>query len=790
MAGAAVAALLIALVEIVGFNLPYWTSIAASTDSASANNALGSGLERLPNGMVKVTDPTQAYFTVVADGSSDYYHAIGSSPRAMQDVADLDTDSGTETLVKTVYLRAVVDEAATAASGGQDSTGRDSADQSTTATASVCPYSAMSMYFKAPSSGTVRVWVEEPAGSIVPISNIRANVRVPFNFNWARVAVMAFVVLLVWLWRPGSRLWRMRLDTSSVRQRCWLAGILGVAGAVSLAVVVQQIATSFPLAFHLDGGYTYDFDQYGHVADALLHGHVWLDLPVPDQLAALANPYDVTAREALKAQGVTPIYWDYAFHDGHWYSYFGVLPALLLFLPFQAVTSLFGLGTDGAGMMLPASCAELLLMFGFLVFATLLVVRLLRRCCPRISLAATSMTCALFLFGSNAVYLWYRTNFYSIPFAASLFLCTMGLWFWLGAARPAPTRRRRNGTVHRYWSVPGSDAPALSLARVGAGALCIAATVGCRPTFALTAILAFPVFWPQIRAMWRLATGVRRRAVAAGSSANRHDPAGRTGESSTARTVAATIAKPLVAVLLPAVALLAVVCWYNIARFGSPFDFGNDYQITVTDMTVFSTPLKNMAGTLFYYLLLPLRFTSRFPFLEISPTPLPEWSFTEPSVGGLLLLAPAVVFALAAPFVRKRFARTGCWGLMVWSLALGVVLLLFDARVGGFGWRYMCDFGWLFMIAAVPVIGWLLGTDHAAVSPAGTLAGDDSRDRAGAVAARRRWLTWLCRALLLALTLFSLAIAVLSLFTIGRDDSMVNNNPGLYAGVASWFTLL
>lgn len=30
----------------------------------------------------------------------------------------------------------------------------------------------------------------------------------------------------------------------------------------------------------------------------------------------------------------------YAFYQGHWYSYFGVVPALLLFLPYRAVTSL------------------------------------------------------------------------------------------------------------------------------------------------------------------------------------------------------------------------------------------------------------------------------------------------------------------------------------------------------------------------------------------------------------------------------------------------------------------
>ena len=86
-------------------------------------------------------------------------------------------------------------------------------------------------------------------------------------------------------------------------------------------------------SFHTKGTYTYDFDQYDYVARALLDGHAWLDLDVPDALRDAADPYDVATRQRLLADGVSPVYWDYAFYQGHWYSYFGVVPALLLFLP-------------------------------------------------------------------------------------------------------------------------------------------------------------------------------------------------------------------------------------------------------------------------------------------------------------------------------------------------------------------------------------------------------------------------------------------------------------------------
>ena len=57
--------------------------------------------------------------------------------------------------------------------------------------------------------------------------------------------------------------------------------------------------------------------------------------------------------------------------------------------------------------------------------------------------------------------------------------------------------------------------------------------------------------------------------------------------------------------------------------------------MTVTDMTNYHQPFANFLLTCGYYLFLPLRFTDQFPFLAVSPTPLPSWGFTEAMPGGL-----------------------------------------------------------------------------------------------------------------------------------------------------------
>ena len=326
-----IAVCLVVFVECAWFNLPYVLSIGASGDSVSAHNELGPGLQRTAEGMLKVTDPTTAWLRTQSDGSSEYWCV---DPTPMRGIDAALAGPWSDDVVTTVHMRL-------------EAHGVSGPEQS------VSPYAPRSLYIRDDATGTTTIWVEETWGALVPIENVRANVRVPFEFDWARVGTMVAVALVVIAFLPGSWLWRTRLDTASKRQRWLFALALAPLAFYTVWHVVWGIRFAAPLRFHTDGGYTYDFDQYGHVADALLHGRLWLDLPVPQELAQAANPYDVAQRDRLFDKGVSPVYWDYAFRDGHWYSYFGVLPSLLLFAPFRVVSSWFVPG----GMMLPARCA-------------------------------------------------------------------------------------------------------------------------------------------------------------------------------------------------------------------------------------------------------------------------------------------------------------------------------------------------------------------------------------------------------------------------------------------------
>ena len=714
--------------------MPFWTTLGASTDSASALNTMGSGLKRDRYGLLEVTDPTQAWLEVKADGSSAY---------ARIDTVSVPKHAGIRT-VNAIHVRA-------------------DADSHYGKTALVSASSPRSLYLKTPANTTIRLWIQEPAGSHIPFYAVRANVRVPFAFSWVRVAIMTAAVALIAAWCPGSRLWRIPLNTASRRQRWLFIGALAPVAVYTIASIVWQvISSSAPLVFVNPKGYTYDFDQYGHVANALLHGHVWLDLPVPEQLAQAELPHDTEVRNQLMAQGVMPIYWDYAFYNGHWYSYFGVVPAVLFFLPYQAITSLWVKG----GLMLPAGVSVLITMFAFTVFGSLLVIRLVRRIFPNTSLAATSLAIVLFMIGSNSCYLWFRTNFYSVPIAASMMFTVLGLWLWLGAT---PGRFPIAGTHIGSWRVDGAQP--LSLRHLAGGALCIAANFGCRPTFTLAALLGFPLFWSHITSLVR---GLHNRTIP------------------WAKALRAPIA-----VLVPAIAVVAPLMAYNRARFGSVLDFGNAYQMTVTDMTRYEQPSANFLPTLGYYLFMPLRFISTFPYIGTSTTAYSEWGYYEPMVGGLFIACPLLLVAIAVPFLKRRLCEGGYWPTLASALSLGLLLMVFDGKTAGLGWRYICDFGWLVALAAIPVMILVTQSRQTSTTIRDTSIAISADSNAGTCrlirsifsAGHANILTSCVRWLVVVVMLATIVLLVLSCFVVGRDDAIVRNNPSIYATVLAWFRL-
>jgi len=165
------------------------------------------------------------------------------------------------------------------------------------------------------------------------------------------------------------------------------------------------------------------------------------------------------------------------------------------------------------------------------------------------------------------------------------------------------------------------------------------------------------------------------------------------------------------ALLGPVAAIGVLLLWYNVARFGSPMDFGQGYQLAGYDPhTKHGNKVGYIPPGLWYYLLARPHLTLGFPYVHLAPPPFSypfdppaEYDGLEP-VGGMLTTVPFIAFALAAPAVLRGAGRRVAGAL----LAVGVLILLMVCfALWGATMRYEVDFASvLLIVAALGWIGW------------------------------------------------------------------------------------
>lgn len=488
------------------------------------------------------------------------------------------------------------------------------------------------------------------------VSGITANMPRPLQISVLRLAALWLAFGAAYLLRPQSGLW----------QRRWLAGNLCdraaalVLGVILTAFVVvvpfwqpgnSGLATEHYNTAFWDGESTVSFvyQQYGALAHSLLNGRLDLEEDPPPELAAMENPYDATARDALHIQGGQ---WDHAYFNGRYYVYFGIVPCLLFQLPFEAITGIENLAY--------APCMVILGLV-FLVSCFGIMSQVLRRWFPSAPSAAYLLSVAALMLGSQLYVLLERPYIYEYALVCGAALLMLGLWLWMAAA-----------------ATPAEHGGALT-AKLALGSLCVALVAGCRPQMELFAFLALPIFW------------------------NRYVTQGRLRERAAVREV--------LAFLLPVLLVAAGLMWYNYARFGSPFDFGANYNITGNDMTRRGFNVVRIGPAVFTSLLDPPRLSSVFPYLVETDvhTNAVIRTISEKFTGGMLAATP-FTWALLLPLVpqaRRSLHRSRSAAAIVYgSLAAMLAVTVVDCQMAGVLYRYLMDYSPVLLLGAA--FCWLL----------------------------------------------------------------------------------
>lgn len=474
-----------------------------------------------------------------------------------------------------------------------------------------------------------------------------------FLISKTRLAIMVAIYVLYEVFRPSSNIWNiefLKLDRK-MKSALYICFALLCAGTALFSQISGQAAWLSQGPVYNEGiEAIQDGNQYNHLADALLSGSLSLDLPKSDILDSMDNPYDPAERAALNKEAREPIYWDYAYYNGDYYCYFGVVPCLLTFLPYKALTGAH-LRTD-----------IVVVLFACLVMASaaMLLIEFAKTYYKRISLGQFLVGFILLGMTSGVFEQVFLPRIYPIPILSALFFTYLGLALWL--------RAKRSFAESQNWN----------MALLIGGSFSIALTLGCRPQFVLSCLLAFPIFAGEIKQR----------------------------EFFSVRGIWNTLA-----VIAPFLVVLAPIAWYNNARFDSWTNFGASYNITGGDMTSYTFEIKKIAIQFLEYLFLPFQLISTFPYIStINDSPLlqqvPSLFTNEPFYAGFMFLSPATlsIFALLIPRVRKAVDEHGILELALVCLLIAAFDIVVASYVSGTNMRYFADFAWLILIPGVLVI--------------------------------------------------------------------------------------
>ena len=437
-----IAALIIALLlECFWYNFRYWESLAFPSYNSEFDFSIGRGLTCIGERLYMVSDKDTAYleFSNINNTVKNLYLSIEPEYQEYSDIGVIpvsiykcdDADSAFTELPQTEISYGITE--------GQ--------------------YKRL---YLSGNAHSIRVLINEPIGTDIVINSYGLNQIRPFCFHLYRL-IIVFLIVLIILAFMGSRssLFGQMLNFHDPIQKVIISCAVILCSCVMLASGLSCRPDKW--LYELS-----DFElDYEKVAESLSHGQLHFLEEPPKWLVDMEDPYDYGARMEFEEEtGEKPL-WDVAFYNGRYYSYFGVVPVILCYLPYRLITG------NTLQSWIPVLPVGVILTIGCFV----LIYAFVRRFFSGISLGSYLLMSVFLLASSWAPSLIQRGTKYSIPFIFGLTFAIWGLAFWILS-----------------YSEFGINKPQLTI-----GSLLLALVFGCRPQIGLVVFIAFPLFWNAIK---------------------------------------------------------------------------------------------------------------------------------------------------------------------------------------------------------------------------------------------------------------------------------------------------
>ncbi len=480
----------------------------------------------------------------------------------------------------------------------------------------------------------------------ITIKSISVNKPVRFAFSPLRFFIIYLLLFALYLLKNADI---MQKPFSRAEKTVRLCAYIITAAMVLFALSLTNAGrykdkeNSLSKEFHLDGGN----QMTKELVDAFKNKTTVIqDEPNP-QLAELDNPYDWSQRDNIAYP------WDHLYFNGKIYSYYGIAPVILLFLPYHLIT----------GYYFPSSWATWLFGVVGIIYLTKFYLLFIKKFFADIKASQTVLG-LLILQLTSGIYLCFNyANFYEIAQASGFACLPSGAYYML------KSNVLGEGSIkNRYLAI---------------SAVFLSIGVLCRPTLAVYCIAA--LFYIYAGFMQKL-KGIKTNK----------------------KQLKKTYISYFAAALLPFVCIGLVQMIYNYVRFKSFFDFGIQYSLTINDFTAteFHSQLAAI-GFYNYLLLFPGAFDS-FPFysvpgvLQFSPQGY-YFVATSATVGLLWRALPLLSYAKAgkAYIVSEDKNKITNALLILVSCVICPFIIIFSIWESGYGARYSVDFAWQMITGAL-----------------------------------------------------------------------------------------
>ncbi len=316
------------------------------------------------------------------------------------------------------------------------------------------------------------------------------------------------------------------------------------------------------------------------------------------------------------------VMFDYAYYEGKYYVYFGVLPCLVMFLPYLLLT-----GKDLPNFV-PVVILCLTIMVEIYIFLGMLIRRYYRRTPFMARLLMTAAACGgMYLPSFISV-----PDHYMVAISFGLILSMAGIMCWMKALPfNAVQAIQTEFKVH--------------VGYLAAGSMCMAAVSLCRPTLLIVGLAFLLVIFISDG---KTIAGLNKREIL----------------------------KCMLAVAIPYIIFASICMYYNYIRFDSPFDFGASKNMTTIPFNGGSGFLPFLiARAIYEYLFAPAVFKPEYPFFSYQ-----RWgqimegssilAVTKPDIG-LFSGTPVLWLCLLCVGFRKSLKQK--------KLLLPIVVMFFSA---------------------------------------------------------------------------------------------------------------